>query len=309
MRAIAWRGPRVRELESWQQVSCVRPVWVDLARPEEAELSAVRRVFAMPPLLLQEHAGQRHRALLREGPQGMVALTLPLGALDADTDVLEVVWGEDFLLSVHRKPAPCVAAAARRLAREAQGRAGAAFSLYLLLDEAVEAAFPELDQLQETIFQLEGELASRPGREFLTRLFHTRRHVLQLRRVLAGQRQVLSRLLSDAYRHRLAELHPYMEDVHDHLSLALETLDSFHEVLSSTVESYMSSASNRLNQIMKTLTILATVMMPLTLITGIYGMNFRIPEVRWAYGYYYSLGLMAAVTLMMLLYFRSRRWI
>lgn len=316
MRAVAWQNGTLRDLSSWAEVQAASgPTWVDLPMAEDQELIRAKQALGIPPLALEEHGEDRHRALVREGPEGTLALAMPYAREEGEQSdkveaSLELVWGKNFLLTLHRAPASFLEEVWKRLHTQPMwDHLGMAIPLYLLLDEAVEEIFPKLDMIQEKIFHLEGRLTQGGNHDFLQELFTVRRRVMQLRRLVSGQHRVFARLLSDTYRSRFSELHPYLEDAHDHLTLSLETLDSFHEVLGSTVEAYMSSASNRLNQIMKTLTILATLMMPLTLITGIYGMNFQIPEVHWRYGYYYSLGLMASIVGMMLLYFRSRRWI
>ena len=137
-----------------------------------------------------------------------------------------------------------------------------------------------------------------------------KRELIFLRRTLWPLREVLSRLEREETSIVSRETVPFLRDVHDHAIQVIEILDSFQEIVSSLMDIYMSSISNRMNNIMKVLTIIATIFIPLTFITGLYGMNFHyMPELQWRWGYPTTLGIMAAVFVGMILFFRRKKWL
>ena len=203
--------------------------------------------------------------------------------------------------------------------RKSNGRIrerGADYLAYSLLDAVVDHYFPLLEGFGERLEALEDAVVANPSRSLIGDVHRTRRDLLNLRRALWPQREALNQLVRDASPLITDETRLYLRDCYDHTIQLLDLLESFREVAAGMMDVYLSSASFRMNEIMKVLTIIATIFIPLTFIAGVYGMNFdpdvsplNMPELRWKYGYPASLAIMAAVAGGLLFYFRKKDWL
>ncbi len=187
----------------------------------------------------------------------------------------------------------------------------AGFLTYQTLDLIVDRFFPHLDQKDEALADLEESLSHRsPGRAELGRLHYIKRDLLTLRRLLSPYRELGAGLRQHRRLESATELRPYLNDLADHILQAGELLETYHEVAKSLDEIYQTAMTNRMNEIIKVLTIISTVFMPLSFLAGVYGMNFEfMPELKTSYGYPVVLGIMAAIAVGMLWFFRKKRWL
>lgn len=187
---------------------------------------------------------------------------------------------------------------------------GADFFLYEIMDGLVDDYFPILDDFDETIDNLEREAFDNPTRATLDNIFTIKRAVTSLRRIIGPQRKIFVRLSRDPFSVISRITAPYFRNVYDHLYRIGETAETFKDQSAGLMEAYLMIVSNRLNEVIKVLTLLATIMLPLTVITGIFGMNFEtMPALKWQYGYYFVLGMMGLVVIALLFYFRKRKWV
>jgi len=187
---------------------------------------------------------------------------------------------------------------------------GMDFLLYEILDGTVDNYFPILDDFDEVVNELEHEVIHNPSKETLNRIFSLKRDGMALRRVTGPQREILNRLSRDPFAVINKRTAIYFRDVYDHLVRISELAESYKDLTTGLLEAYLSVVSNRLNEIMKVLTVFTAVMMPLTVITGLYGMNFKyMPELDWPYGYHMTIGIMAVVIVGMLGFFRWKKWL
>lgn len=187
--------------------------------------------------------------------------------------------------------------------------------LYGLLDAAVDHAFPVLDGVGERIEELEMEILNHPDSSTLERLHGLKRELIMLRRYLWPTREVINQLLRDHNDLFTADTRMWMRDVYDHTVQVMDLVESYRDMTASLLDVYLSSMSNRLNESMRTLTIIATIFMPLTFIVGVYGMNFEhpyspfaMPELGWYWGYPLVLGLMVVIAIGMVVWFKRKRW-
>lgn len=222
---------------------------------------------------------------------------------------VDVIWGADFLITIQYGEAAAINEFWTEAEREiALWRNGVESLLTDLLHSCVEDYFPILDRIEDQIRRIELQVYKDAGRLALERIFSLKREILNLRKILSRQRnafEAISRM--DETETSLPK--PRLQDVFEHLLLIIDWIEDYQDSLSITAEVNVSMISNRLNSIMKVLTVIATVMMPLTVITGIYGMNFKyMPELYWKYGYFAVLGVMGAITIGMIHYFRKRGW-
>jgi magnesium transporter len=187
---------------------------------------------------------------------------------------------------------------------------------YMLLDCIIDSFFPHLDVTDEKLAELEDKFTAHvPSREDLAQLHSCKRHLITLRRLLSPFREVLAELRKIQNQDSARELRLYLNDLNDHIVQAWELLDTYYEVAKSLDEISQTSISNRMNDIIKMLTLISTVFMPLSFVAGVYGMNFNtghplnMPELNFAYGYPLALLFMACIAGMMLWFFKKRNWL
>jgi len=188
--------------------------------------------------------------------------------------------------------------------------AGADYLLYSLIDVAIDEVFPVIEELGDRIEDLEQAVIDHATPETLSAIFSLKKELLMLRKTVWPEREVVLGLQQDLSGLIKDETKLYLRDAYDHAVQLMDMLETYRDLASNMLEAYLSSLSNRLNDIMKTLTIISTIFVPLTFIVGVYGMNFRnIPEVDWKYGYLFVWVVMAVVVILLLRYYRRKRWI
>jgi len=182
------------------------------------------------------------------------------------------------------------------------------FLLYALLHATIDAFFPLLEKCAERIEELEERVLSRPTQAVLQQIHRLRRDVVTIRRVAWPMRELVLELRREAHECFSENTRLFLREVHDHIFVIFELVESYHDILSTLTETYMSAVANRMNEIMKTLTIISTIFVPLTFLAGVYGMNMPIPENAWAISYPIFWSVVLAVIGGMLWWFRSRKW-
>ncbi len=187
---------------------------------------------------------------------------------------------------------------------------GPDYLAYALADAIVDHYFLILEHLGEDIERLEGELVTDPKAETLQAIHTMKREIIYLRRSVWPLREVVSRLQRGESPLIKDTTLVYLRDVYDHTVQVIDTVESLRDMVSGMLDTYLSSISNRMNEVMKVLTIIATIFIPLSFIAGLYGMNFvYIPELLLPWGYFMALAVMATIGLVMVYYFRRRAWI
>lgn len=187
---------------------------------------------------------------------------------------------------------------------------GADYLAYGLIDSVVDQYFLCLEQIGEQIDSLQEELVGSPDKGTLQKLHSLKREMIFLRRAIWPLREVINGLLRGESPLFAASTLVYLRDVYDHTIQVIDTVETFREMLSGMMDIYLSSISNRMNEIMKVLTVIATIFMPLTFIAGVYGMNFKyMPELDWRWGYPASLLLMLVIGVAMGIYFHRKKWV
>src|SRR5262245_10141482 len=187
---------------------------------------------------------------------------------------------------------------------------GSDYLAYALLDAVVYAYFPVLERLDGRLEQIEQQILGAGGEEPVRELYAQRRCMLELRRAIWPLREAIGTLVRGETKHFSTSVQPYLRDVHDHVVQLLDLLENCREMSSSLIELHMSTSNNRLNEVIKVLTLISTIFMPLTFVVGIYGMNFvEMPELHWRYGYPACLAVMVVIAGAMTLWFRKRRWL
>jgi magnesium transporter len=224
---------------------------------------------------------------------------------------VDLAWSSQWIVTHCRTPVAAVSAVSEELSRNPRAlERGPVFVAHAILDRMVDAYLPIVDAWDEEVDGIEASVIEDPSRAVLQRIFGLKRALQRLRRVALHQREVLHRLSRGEFELIPESALPFYRDVYDHFLRVADLADGYRDLLSGALDAYLSTVSNRMNEVMKALTIVATLLLPLTFIVGIYGMNFdHMPELHWKYGYHCVWLVMIAVTSGMLWFFRRRGWI
>lgn len=294
--------------------------WVHVQGVARAEtVRELGNLFGLHPLALEDviNTGQRPKAD-SYGEQLFVVMNLPTVNDDGEieTEQVSLFLGEGFLISFHRgdsRPFEPVVQRLRKQSGKIRERM-ADYLLYALLDVTIDRGFPVLEFYSEYIEDLEVELLDNPEQETLAKIHQLKRELLMLRRMLWPQREVINNLIRDEQPQIREETLPYLRDCYDHTIQIIDLIEVYREMTAGMMDVYLSSVSNRMNEVMKVLTVIATIFIPLTFITGVYGMNFAgdspwaMPELTWYYGYPLLWLAVILVTGGMIIYFKRRNW-
>jgi magnesium transporter len=189
-------------------------------------------------------------------------------------------------------------------------REGPDYLAYALIDAMIDRYYPVAQSLSDQLEEVEDLVVENPHPEALARIHALRRQLVVLRRVGWPQREAISAMLREQTPYFRDETKVFLRDSHDHIAQIVELIDSSREMASDMAEAYLSNVSHRTNEIMKVLTLMASIFIPLTFVAGIYGMNFQnMPELQSRIGYFVVLGVMVAIAIVMVLYFRRRGWL
>jgi magnesium transporter len=287
-------------------------VWVDVEGEEEAAARALLAPLGIHPVAIDDVVAHVNRPKVDDyGTYLYVAVHSARWETDERPTLREIdlLVGERFLVTYHETATRSVSAAHAVLPRRPELLArGPAHLLYFLLDVLVDHYMPITERIASEIDELEEQMFGRPDEPMDEGVLRLKRGLSALRRIVGPQRDTVLALTRDEFRAVPAEVRPYLRDVYDRLARVSDLLDSFRDEAATLLELHVAIVSNRLNQVIKVLTVIATIMLPLTVITGYYGMNFRLPEFGWRWGWLYALGLLAVTAGGTWWYLRRRRW-
>jgi magnesium transporter len=228
-----------------------------------------------------------------------------------ETTELALFVGKNYIVTSHDIPVRSVSSVLDRVRKDGRPmRRGVDFLAHDLIDALVDNFMPTIEEMDERNDQLEAEVLREPKRETLMSIMQLKRSILALTRIIMPQREIVNGLSRGDYPFISERARIYYRNIHDHL-VRIEMLTlGLRDMTESVLSTYLSSVSNRMNEVMKVLTLIATIFIPLTFIAGIYGMNFAyMPELEWRYGYFIILIVMAVVGVCLAVYFRRRKWL
>ena len=229
------------------------------------------------------------------------------------TEQISLILGANFVLSLQEGVEGDVFPLIRDRLRSGKGRVrkmGADYLAYSLLDAVVDNYFVILEKFGDKIESIETELIENPTQQTVQRIYQLKREMIFLHNVVWPLREVVSSINKQESSLIQDSTAPYLRDVYDHVVHIIDSVDIYREMLSSMLDMYLSSVSNRLNEVMKVLTVISLIFMPLTFIAGVYGMNFKyMPELEWRYGYFMALLVMLGISGLMLFYFKRKKWL
>ncbi|SEU27428.1 magnesium/cobalt transporter CorA [Paenibacillus sp. NFR01] len=288
-------------------------IWADFSQPTAQENLLLDTYFHFHPLAIEDcmHTLQRPKLDYYEDVQFFVLHALNEMTLDAEE--IDLFLSKRYLVTYHQQQKKEMEEAWELVQMEIDGRenwsGGPVAAAYTVMDKLVDNYFPSLYALEDELAELESRGGSESVEELMGQVFGLRGRLLKLRRTIVPMRDLMYRIVNSQHVQSNNEERVYFGDIYDHLLKLTDMIEVDREMTADLRDSYISLNSNRMNSIMKTLTVITTVFMPLTLIAGIYGMNFRVmPELDWHYGYFGVLLLMLVLGLGMFRWFRRSGW-
>lgn len=294
------------------------PLWVQLFERDEPSEQLLARVLRIHPLAIEDVWNDLRIPKIEDFENCLQIIVhriqenCPIGEICFDE--LDILIGRHFVVTRAHRGSLLAQAEADVRRNPKLLKKGPAFIAHVVLDRVVDEYLPYVDHYERAIESIERDLAKaarskHPG-EFATRIFALTRALQRFRRFALQQEEVLARLARAEFEEIPNEARPFYGDVHDHFTRVSNLAEGSREVLQDMLSMYWSMQSTHMNEIMKTLTLMSTIMLPLTFIAGVYGMNFaHMPELQWRAGYPAALLLMLTVAVSIVLYFRAKRWL
>ena len=291
-------------------------IWVELQQKDHACDMLLAQQLELHPLTIEDIWATRSQPKLEQYDSYLYIIVHGIKAKGAgaiDLTELDIVIGEHYVIT--HDPEHLAEGVRIELDRSPKLLAkGPGWLTHQILDTAVDRYLPVVDELDGQIEQLENDVLRKAGTKqgppILRKILRFKRMLLTLRRVSIHQREILLRLSRGEFELIPKDLMPFYRDVYDHFLRVNDLVESYRDLVTSALEAYLSVQSNRMNEIMKQLTLVATVMLPITFIAGVYGMNFKhMPELEWWWGYPAALGLMAAIVVGSMVWFWRKGWI
>ncbi|WOD40929.1 magnesium/cobalt transporter CorA [Nodosilinea sp. E11] len=297
--------------------------WIDArGLGTEARLVQMSETLGFHPLMLEDVVNVPHRPKIDfYDDKILIVMQMvrpqPTGSGVASEQV-SFVLGQNFLATFQEEPEWDSFDPVRDRIRRGTGsirRQGADYLAYALLDTIVDSFFPVLEVIGETLEELEEEVVDNPTSHTIEKIHRMRRGLMKLRRYIWPQRSVINSLIRDSDELISQEVRVYLQDVYDHIVQVVDIIENYREIASSLMDVYLSSINNRMNEVMKLLTVISSIFIPLTFIAGVYGMNFapdtspfNMPELEWYWGYIVCLSVMAIIATAQIYLFWKRGW-
>ena len=291
--------------------------WINVSGIHDMEvIEAIGKRFHLHPLLLEDIANTQHRAKI-DDYENYLFIVLKMIFSEPDSAQLQfehicIVLGRGFLISFQEREGDAFTSVRERI-QKGKGRirkSGAGYLAYALMDMVIDHAFLVLEQLGDDIEILQQEALDRPTRNTLAAIHEARHQAVLLRKSIWPLREMISGLLRGESDLIEGYVLIYLQDVYDHVIQEIDTIETYRDLLAGILDTYMSSVSQKMNEIMKVLTVMATLFIPLTFFAGVYGMNFTyMPELDWRYGYPVFWALTAVIFVGMMVWFKTRKWL
>jgi magnesium transporter len=326
LRLVAYDAVKLVEHESRQMAEIeerakgLANVWVDVeGLGDIATIQALGQCYGLHPLTLEDIVQVVQRPKVESYPDYLfIVVRLPHFEGGLITEQLAIVLGKGFLITIRERPSDCFKAVRQRLLHSHSRMRGKRvdYLAYAVIDASIDHYFPILERYGELIDQLEEEAVERSTDGLVSQIHDLRRAIMEQRRAVWPLREVLNILTREGTPYIEPETRVFLRDCSDHVSQLLDMIEIDRELTSTLFDLHLSSLSARMNEIMKVLTIIATIFIPLGFFAGVYGMNFdpevspyNMPELHWRYGYPFALLVMASIAFGMLAYFYRKGWI
>jgi len=281
--------------------------WFDIADPVSPDLDELGRRFQLHELQIEDCRHRPQRAKVDEYGNYVFAV---LKHLHTDTNLIfddfDVFLGSNFLITIHLGDCPLLAKLCQRVQENRVDRLDRIF--YVLMDLVVDEYLLVLDNSAEEISQVESQVLETPEPRLLSEIFRLKRKLIDFRRVASGMRDVVNAIIRREGGLVGDDLDPYFRDIYDHLVHVVDLVEAHRDLLTGSLDIYLSAVAQRTNDVMKVLTIYGTLALPLVIITGFFGMNLHLPWSSNAHGIWYATGLMLISIALVLWFFKRKRW-
>jgi len=290
--------------------------WVNVNGLRASDIVEIGNVMGFHPLIQEDIVNTLQRPKVEEY-ENHIFFVLKMVQYDESTENIDIeqvsfILGDRFLVSFQERHGDCFEVIRQRI-RENKGiirKMGVDYLAYSLIDMIVDGYFTVLEKVGDRIEEIEDELVVNPKLETLHDIYNMKRKMIAIRKSVWPLREVISRLDRLGSKQFKDSTSIYIRDVYDHTIQVIDAIETYRDLLSGMLDIYLSSISNKMNQIMQVLTIIGTIFIPLTFLAGIYGMNFQyMPELGWRNAYLALWGIMIIITGIMILFFRRRKWL
>ncbi|MEL6496411.1 MAG: magnesium/cobalt transporter CorA [Cyanobacteria bacterium J06623_7] len=326
---IDYSGDRANHISNLTPEACAKYLdtesvsWVDVkGLGSENILQRLGKVFGLHPLVLEDIVNVPQRPKVEDYPQQLVVITQMVvpkaSGAGFSLEQVSLVVGKNYVLTVQEYPEKDCLRPVRRRIKFNKGSIrdmGADYLTYALWDAIIDGFFPVLEIYGEKIEDLEDEVIFNPSNQSLAKVYQIKRELLALRRAIWPQRNALNTLIRDGSSIIDPEILVFLRDCYDHTVQIIDIIETYRELASSLTDIYLSAISNKMNEVMKLLTVISSIFIPLTFIAGIYGMNFdpdispfNMPELEWYWGYPFCWALMLITAGGLIYYFWHKGW-
>jgi magnesium transporter len=297
--------------------------WLDVqGLGDEDILRRLGQVFRLHPIVLEDIVNVPQRPKVEDYDDQLLIIARMVNPKERGTgfysEQVSFILGENYLMTVQEEPERDCFGPVRQRIKTAKGnirKQKADYLTYALLDSVIDGFFPVLESYGEQIEELENEVVMNPTRQTLEKIHQVRRELLSLRRAIWPQRDAINSLIRDGSNLISDDVQIYLRDCYDHTIQVLDMVETYRELSSSLMDVYLSSVGNKMNEIMKLLTVISTIFIPLTFVAGVYGMNFNsevspwnMPELNWPWGYPTFWVVIFLITSSLVYYFWRKGW-
>lgn len=328
LQVIAYSADRIveKEIDGLRELRELRGefpiVWLNVdGFGDPALLQQIADMFHLHPLAMEDVVHVHQRSKVEDYDDLLFVVVRMVALCDGvlETEQLSLFLGKDFIVTFQERPGGDSLEPVRERLRRNHGRirrSGPDYLLYALVDAVIDGYFPVVEAFGDRLDELDAEIGERKSPSLMTHIHDTRTNLLQLRRAAWPHREALQHLQRDSHTLISDETRVYLRDCYDHVIQIIDVLETYREMCADLRDLYLTSVGNRTNEIMRVLTIMSTIFIPLSFIASVYGMNFNtgvsrfnMPELNWVFGYPFALTLMGGTALSLLIYFFRKGWL
>lgn len=307
---------KITDISEIKTNSSNQNIWINVNGLQVSDIIELGNHLGFHPLIQEDIVNTTQRPKLEEYPKHLFfilkLITYEENTQEIEIEQISIILGDNYLVSVQEKHSDRFNIIRNRI-KEDKGiirKMGIDYLAYSLIDMIVDNYFTVLEKIGDRIEEIEDDLVLNPQIETLHDIYNLKRKMINIRKSVWPLREVISRLQRMGNTYFKETTHIYLRDVYDHTIQVIDAIETYRDLLSGMLDIYLSSISNKMNQIMQVLTIVGTIFIPLTFLAGIYGMNFQyMPELAWRNAYPTLIGVMMVITLIMILFFKRRKWL
>lgn len=309
------------DLSSKEMISAIKDersiLWLDICDIDDNDIDILTNIFNLHPLTVEDLIMPNARPKVEEFPDYLFLVIFAMQPgnnhqkLKINMTELDCCLGKNFLITFHAEQLNSVGTCKDRVKKQSPAiMYGSDSLLHSILDSCIDNYFPILNDFDNMVDEMSDELFKSPNQDTLKKIYYIKNDIMNLRRTIGPQADIISILSKGAVKFISPANIIYFRNVYDNMMRFNDTVGAMRDIITGAMEAYVSIVSNRLNEIMKTLTVIATIMMPLTLLASIYGMNFKhMPELESKFGYPAIMLVMGTITIAMLIFFKRKKWI